>query len=916
MAVNSHNYEFLDPEQFQMLVQALLVREFPDVQCYPVALPDGGRDATHHDADGKPYEAFQVKMSRNPSALADPYKWLTDSVEGELPKISRLADSGYQRYRFITNLRGTPHLDVGLMDKFSRYLNERSPVPASIWWRDDLDRRLEGNFDLKMRYPGILSGPDVIRAAWENGPQLADSKRRRRTLDAYMKGQYEEDHTVRFKQIDLESSQLFDLFIDVPIEPLRRYTMTVSNRRLRNYRIVLDGDITSSAFSQFIRYSDHHDGAILSYTDADRIGAASFLTRPSWQDAARMCVIEGAPGQGKTTLTQYLVQLHRCRLLNRQTDIAKLPEDHASSPVLFPFKMELRDLSQWLRGFYPWSSDEMRHSEPRTLEAAFAAHVQRFSGGSDFSVEDFRESITETPTLLILDALDEVADISDRKNVVAEIRGAINRFEGTDSLRVIVTSRPSIVSGAAVLPEESFLHLGLASLDTQSALNYAEKWARARKLRDTTRKKVCTTLRERIRAPHIAELARNTMQLSILLNLIHMHGESLPSKRTEMYDNYVDLFFGREVEKSDVVREHRKILERIHRFLGYKLHANAEVSRGTGRVSESELRSLICEYLRSIDRPEALVDTLYFGIAERVVALVSRVEGTYEFEVQPLREYFAARYLYDTAPYSPPGREVTGTKPARFEGIARDPYWLNVTRFFAGCFSDGELLDLAERVVELIDDPAFRNDSYPLRLAVALLQDLVFNQSQKATDRLVNVLIRPENLAWLARAEPKDESIPPPDAGADSVVRTAWARLQTTTNESQVQELAGLIARHADLDARHQLWLSYVRPVGGVSPTSLAGHLALKFRSNPPTSQIYVYNLRTPQTDLTTTRRRYDGRWQVSTTNCSVRPSHPVGFRRFSNVSHCRPASYRSSATHRIHRHFAISHQLPAKCSC
>jgi hypothetical protein len=31
---------------------------------------------------------------------------------------------------------------------------------------------------------------------------------------------------------------------------------------------------------------------------------------------------------------------------------------------------------------------------------------------------------------------------------------------------------------------------------------------------------------------------------------------------------------------------------------------------------------------------------------ERVCALVSRVQGTFEFEVQPLREYFCAKYLY------------------------------------------------------------------------------------------------------------------------------------------------------------------------------------------------------------------------------------------------------------------------------
>ena len=83
------------------------------------------------------------------------------------------------------------------------------------------------------------------------------------------------------------------------------------------------------------------------------------------------------------------------------------------------------------------------------------------------------------------------------------------------------------------------------------------------------------------------------------------------------------------------------------------------------------------------------------GTVERIGALVSRVEGVYEFEVQPLREYFAARHLYKTAPYSPPGRQCKGRRPERFEALARSFYWTNVTRFFCGFYAVGELAGLA-----------------------------------------------------------------------------------------------------------------------------------------------------------------------------------------------------------------------------
>ena len=123
--------------------------------------------------------------------------------------------------------------------------------------------------------------------------------------------------------------------------------------------------------------------------------------------------------------------------------------------------------------------------------------------------------------------------------------------------------------------------------------------------------------------------------------------------------------------------------------MAWFLHSEAEEGHSRGSISSEKLRSLLEEYLVSEGRDRSIVDALFTGMVERVVALVSRVQGTYEFEVQPLREYFAARHLYETASYSPPGNESQGTKPDRFDAIAENFYWLNVTRFYAGCYSKG-----------------------------------------------------------------------------------------------------------------------------------------------------------------------------------------------------------------------------------
>ena len=232
------------------------------------------------------------------------------------------------------------------------------------------------------------------------------------------------------------------------------------------------------------------------------------------------------------------------------------------------------------------------------------------------------------------------------------------------------------------------------------------------------------------------------------MSLIHTRGTALPDKRTSLYDAYVDLFFSREAAKSAVVRN-IDLLKDIHRYLAWVLHTAAKSGRrrSSGRLSIEELQDVLREYLEREQHQTAVLDEVFGAMLERVVMIVSRVQGTYEFEVQPLREYFAARHLYDTASYSPPGTEKGGTKPDRFDAIARNFYWLNVTRFFCGCFTKGELLDLADRVKELMSDPTLGRTRHPFVLAAMLLSDWVFSQTPKAVTEITNALSSNEVLA-------------------------------------------------------------------------------------------------------------------------------------------------------------------------
>lgn len=259
---------------------------------------------------------------------------------------------------------------------------------------------------------------------------------------------------------------------------------------------------------------------------------------------------------------------------------------------MMPFKIELRDLAIWLKGIDPWAPGETtEHGRPRSLESALSAHVERYSGGVSFDVSDLLFVMQGTAVLVILDALDEVADLDDRQRVVDEVTAAATRLESRNSdLKIVITSRPTAVAGSPTFDSSKFFYLTLSAIHPTLAMQYTRKWAKARNLDDDDLAVLLTTLEQKLEAPHMAELAKNTMQLSILLSLTHLRGSTLPDKRTELYDAYIDVFLNREAEKDRTVRENRELLINIHRYLGYYLHARAEVNGATGRISTEELR--------------------------------------------------------------------------------------------------------------------------------------------------------------------------------------------------------------------------------------------------------------------------------------------------------------------------------------
>ena len=152
-----YNYEALNDQTFQQFVQALLVTAHPETICLPVRQPDGGRDALYYHAalERKQFVVFQIKFSTNPAAKEE-RDVIDNLINTEKKKVKSLIEKGATHYYLITNVRGTAHPETGSIDKINKVLSDAFNIPSFVWWRDDLDARLDNASDIKWSYPGDL----------------------------------------------------------------------------------------------------------------------------------------------------------------------------------------------------------------------------------------------------------------------------------------------------------------------------------------------------------------------------------------------------------------------------------------------------------------------------------------------------------------------------------------------------------------------------------------------------------------------------------------------------------------------------------------------------------------------------------------------------------------------------------------
>jgi hypothetical protein len=750
-------YERLGSHDFQLLVNAVMPHAFQGYRPLPLGQSDGGRDGIQV-VDGNTL-VFQVKWSST-GREKNPVSWLDNVVVGEEQNLRRLAAEGVRRYMLVTNLSSTGRPGTGTFDR----LNEKFDAHAKAYgfeemtciWREGLDGFLDSvPPEVKWEYAEMLAGWDLIRYLINEQFGAKRDKGLRDLVRKVVATQWGEDELVKFSQSDVDRERVADLFIDVTGERLRTVGANPPT-----------GLLCPSNANALIAARDVHIG-----------GTAAYLLKP----AVWATLVRGAPGQGKSTLSQYVSQAHRSAFLPEGRRPSNLPS--LKDKARFPLRLDLSEYSRWLHGIDVFDPSETERPSKRrkkrsgaqsTLECFLGELMTYASGGAEVGADAVHDLFDRVPTLVVLDGLDEVGSPKTRATVV----DAINKFTVRCQtypvpVQVVVTTRPSNNE----LPEpdaELFEVIVLNELTVEERDEYLRKWCTVHGIHGREGRDMRKSFKEKSAEPYIAELAGNPMQLTILLDLIHERGAATPTQRTELYDNYVELLLARESNKyPEAVRKHREQLKEIIPFLGWYLQSRSEEHSLPGRMKVGELQGAMRHFQQCYGKREGVVDELFDAVSDRLWALTSKTDGTFELEVLSLREYFAARFLYKWA-----GEDIRlFDRTVVMRELLRRPQWLNTARFYGGNAQGGDVAVLADGILDEL-----RDGCTPQARAAAwtLVTDGVFQSRPRDARDVIDALLSDDGITALLESLHRNEVRPLPElpvlhetAGPDA----AWTRL-------------------------------------------------------------------------------------------------------------------------------------------
>jgi hypothetical protein len=736
LALIKYYFNNLSSEDFQRLVNTLLICKFgEDIRLTPLRGKDGGRDG--ETAPGHPLfpstldvslpgpinpkEAprngrylFQVKHHRTTDSLPKAIRnRVVKDFEEELKAnvLPHKGDEAVNYFILLTNVTSSPSA-LNKIDDIRREFQASNPnLQADVWWSEHVTALLDIFPQTWRAFPNLFAGNVVPMFAAISEP-LASDGATPAAINLALAKHFKRDSQVKFQQIDLQND-IFKLFVDLEVkisgsDSLKKHFIT---EYCADSQVIPTEDSDGSADQE----------AQLELLGIEELSAVGFLLVEPKNKGSRL-IVEGGPGQGKSTVTQVVAQIHRSLLLKKKINHSVLP---TPTKLRVPFRIELRYLAEWVS------------LNSGSLEQYICEQITSDSGGNTITVTDFHQFSKEARILLIFDGLDEIGSDDLKEKCITLMEEGLERLEEQlkSDLQVIITTRPPAFTNF----EErftDFLRLRVQPMNEPTIEKYVNQWLKAQEVEEENIEQIGRTFQIRSQEAHVRALAQNPMQLSVLLHFIRLKGAAFPSKRAELYKEYFKVVIDRDVAKTPELAGRREIVERLHQFLGYKIHALSEAEKTDGSISYGYLVEIVNDWLKKSGEEDEDATALLKVGEERLGLLVAtKGEGKsthYGYEIQPIREYFAAAYI---------SNQSTGDAHQCFEELVIRPFWREVCLFFAGLRRDNEKNDLIGRLIATDENYESSLIRPGIGILLSLTEEGVFDQPPHLFNQAIRHLL-------------------------------------------------------------------------------------------------------------------------------------------------------------------------------
>ena len=757
----------LNSRSFEHLVQSLAAKLIgPGIVVFGDG-PDGGREATFdgevpyftegNQWDG--YGVFQAKFLTRSRGSKEDGDWALAQLDRELAKYSepksemRVPDY----FVFATNVVLTPVKDAGSKDKvFARledFREEHSLQAYDVWDYDKIRVLLDNNEDVRRAYAAFVTPGDVLSQIIDRlnlqNPNFGE------TLCNFLQKELLSDQFVRLGQAGYGSDDRI---------PLARVFVDLHTRSELLVSGVRDVDFGYEYGYEDSSVEPEHAGFIKQILEvsAERLDAQSLAGQPLGQDSETgennqskgRFVLIGGPGQGKTTVGQFVCQIFRASITSQRPPETLSPETKAALKLIqshcedegidrslvprFPFRIVLNEFASALSGI-----------SPRPVNSVYSYLAQQIQTRTEREVspDDIKQWLAHYPSLVIFDGLDEVPSSSNRDQVLESIR---EFWVDADLLNAdvlaIATSRPQGYNED--FSPEFYEHQSLVYLDEELGYHFAERLVDARYGTDADRKRIVLGRVERaFESVSTSHLMGTPLQVTIMTALVDRMGQP-PEARWNLFKAYYDVIYQREVERnipaSELLRAYKPDINAIHNQAALLLQIDSERTGLTeAKLSSQRFIALVEQRLKGEghdgENLEQLKREIVAAAVERLVFLVGLESDQVGFEVRSLQEFMAAESLMEG------GDEDV---EVRLREIAPIPNWRNVFLFASGkCFADRQhlrdmVLSICTRMNEKQEDQIAGIHLSGSGLAIELLADGLSRHQPKYVESFARIAIR------------------------------------------------------------------------------------------------------------------------------------------------------------------------------